>query len=211
MRDITDAEVRRYKVADLQPNDGQLECIGVHANPRTIDENQYKNLVKSLKNKNLTGVLPLKVFEHDGFPYVLGGNMRLRAMQEIGIKEVQCIVVPGDADAETLNEIIIKDNATFGDWNIDALANWNEPLADWGVELPEEPNPDEFGTDFELPDGEKAGFQQMTFVLADEQAEHIKQALAITKESAEAEMFGNKNSNGNALYQLVLEWESARK
>ena len=136
MRDILDAEYRRFKVADLRLNEGQLECIGVHANPRLINDAQYKKLVVSLKNKNLTGVLPLKVYEHDGEWYVLGGNMRLRAMLEAAIQETRAIVIPSDTDAETLNEIIIKDNATFGDWDFDALGNWNEPLADWGVDVP---------------------------------------------------------------------------
>lgn len=208
---LTETQTQVISVSELHPNEGQMEAIGVHANPRQISEDDYAKLLYSMKVKNMTGILPLKVFCYNGEWVVLGGNMRLRAMQELGIEKVSCIVVPADTDAETLNEIIIKDNSTFGEWDMDALANWGEPLADWGVELPEEPNPDEFGTDFELPDGEKAGFQQMTFVLADEQAERIKQALAITKESAEAEMFGNKNSNGNALYQLVLEWETARK
>lgn len=123
-------------MADLRPNEGQLESIGVHANPRQISEADYAKLVGSLRQKNLTGVLPLKVYQHDGEWIVLGGNMRLRAMQEIGIEKVSCIVVPEEMDAESLNEIIIKDNSTFGDWDMDALANWNEPLADWGVDVP---------------------------------------------------------------------------
>jgi len=62
---------------------------------------------------------------------------------------------------------------------------------------------DEFGEDFSLPDGDKEPFQQMTFTLADEQAEFIKAKLADLKKSEEfmyIETFGNENSNGNALY-----------
>lgn len=140
--DLTQTQTQVIKVSDLRPNVGELECIGVHANPRQISETDYAKLLTSMRTKNMTGVLPLKVFNHEGTWYVLGGNMRLRAMQELGIEQVSCIVVPDDTDAETLNEIIIKDNATFGEWDMDALANWDEPLADWGVDVPNEKDDD---------------------------------------------------------------------
>ena len=128
------------KVADLHPNDGQLEAIGVHANPRIITDDEYRKLVKSLREDNLTGVLQEKVINYNGEWIVLDGNMRLRALNEVGIEEVQCLVVPEDADAKTIEKIIILSNSTFGQWDMDALANWDAPLADWGVELPKEFN-----------------------------------------------------------------------
>lgn len=85
------------------------------------------------------------------------------------------------------------------------------------IELPPiEPtvNPDEFGEEFSLPEGEKQPFQQMTFILHDEQAAAIKAALAAVKETEEykhAETFGNNNGNGNALYVLAMLWESVKK
>lgn len=123
-------------VGGLRPNTGQMEAIGVHANPRQISESDYAKLLKSMRDKNMTGLLPLKVYQYNGEWIVLGGNMRLRAMQELGIESVSCIVVPEGTDAETLNEFIIKDNSTYGNWDMDALANWDEPLDDWGVDVP---------------------------------------------------------------------------
>jgi hypothetical protein len=73
---------------------------------------------------------------------------------------------------------------------------------------------DEFGTDFSLPDGDKAPFQQMTFTLADEQATQIKNAIADIKQTDEykyAETMGNENSNGNALYLIIMQWAEQRK
>ena len=125
------------KVADLHPNDGQLEAIGVHANPRIITDEEYRKLVKSLREDNLTGVLQEKVINYNGEWIVLDGNMRLRALREVGIEEVQCLVVPEDADAKTIEKIIILSNSTFAQWDMDALANWDAPLADWGVDVPE--------------------------------------------------------------------------
>jgi len=75
-------------------------------------------------------------------------------------------------------------------------------------------NPDNFGEGFSLPDGDKAPFQQMTFTLADQQAEQIKNAIADIKQTEEykyAETMGNENSNGNALYLIVMQWAEQRK
>jgi hypothetical protein len=63
----------------------------------------------------------------------------------------------------------------------------------------------DFGEDFSLKDGDKSGFQQMTFTFSDEQAEKIKECLKIVNE--ESENFGNKNSNGNKLFAIVAQWE----
>jgi len=73
---------------------------------------------------------------------------------------------------------------------------------------------EDFGTDFILPDGDKAPFQQMTFTLADEQAEQIKNAINNIKQTDEykyAETMGNENSNGNALYLIIMQWAEQRK
>ena len=85
-----------------------------------------------------------------------------------------------------------------------------------GVEVVESFTNDseDFGTDFSLPDGDKAPFQQMTFTLADEQAEQIKNAIADIKATEEykyCETLGNENSNGNALYLIVAQWAEQRK
>ena len=72
----------------------------------------------------------------------------------------------------------------------------------------------QFGTDFSLPDGDKAPFQQMTFTLADEQATQIKNAIADIKKTEEykySETMGNENSNGNALYLIIMQWAEQRK
>jgi hypothetical protein len=65
-----------------------------------------------------------------------------------------------------------------------------------------------------LASGDKSPFQQMTFTLADEQAEQIKNAIADIKKTEEykyVETFGNENSNGNSLYLIVMQWAEQRK
>ena len=133
---ITEIKTITLPLSSLHENTGQIE--GVHANPRVLRDEKYRALVKSLKEDNLTGVLPLKIYDNGGEWVVLGGNMRLKALQEIGAKECACIVIPQETPAETLNKIVIVDNSTFGEWDMDALANeWDAAaLKDWGADVP---------------------------------------------------------------------------
>jgi hypothetical protein len=65
-----------------------------------------------------------------------------------------------------------------------------------------------------LADGDKSPFQQMTFTLADEQATQIKNAIAdikLTDEYKYMETLGNENSNGNALYLIIMQWAEQKK
>jgi 16S rRNA G966 N2-methylase RsmD len=81
---------------------------------------------------------PLVVFtDVDNKYVVLGGNMRLKACKEIGLKEIP-IIVADEWTEEQKNEFLIKDNVGFGEWDWDSLANeWDaEKLDDWGLDLP---------------------------------------------------------------------------
>jgi hypothetical protein len=146
---------------------------------------------------------------------VLGGNMRLKACKEAGIKEV-AIIKADDLTDEQQKQFIIKDNVGFGEWDWGMLANeWNaEDIESWGLDIPGFDNVDDLGENFSLPDGDKAPFQQMTFTLADEQAEQIKNSIEEIKHTEEykyAEKMGNENSNGNALYLIIMQWAEQRK
>jgi hypothetical protein len=142
--------------------------------------------------------------------------MRLKACLEVGLKEI-FIVQANDLTEQQKDEFIVKDNVGFGVWDWDLLANeWDaEKLTDWGLDLPIYFNDsDELGTDFNLPEGDKAPFQQMTFTLADEQAEQIKNAITDIKQTEEykyCETLGNENTNGNALYLIIMQWAEQRK
>ena len=72
-------------------------------------------------------------------------------------------------------------------------------------------SPEDYGTEFNLKEGDKEPFQQMTFTLADEQAEFIKSQLELSKQLGECETFGNTNTNGNALFNIVQQWAGVRK
>lgn len=211
-------DITHIKTSDCVLNTGQLE--GLPQNPRQWTKDEVDNLAKSLtETPELFEARPLLVYPHEGKYIVLGGNMRLTAAKQNKAKEVPAIVFQEDTPTEKLREIVVKDNGSFGSWDYDALANeWDDlPLTEWGVpawDTDSSVSPDDFGTEFSLPDGDKSPFQQMTFVLADTQAEGIKKALGEAKSLTDyqfIETFGNNNTNGNALYLVVKQWEDARK
>jgi hypothetical protein len=183
-------------------------------NPRLIKDDKFKKLVNSIKEfPQMLELRPIVVDENN---IILGGNMRHKACIEAGLKEVY-IVQAKDLTELQKDEFIVKDNVGFGEWDWDILANeWDtEKLTDWGLSLPVYFNDsDELGTDFNLPEGDKAPFQQMTFTLADEQAEQIKNAITDIKQTEEykyCETLGNENTNGNALYLIIMQWAEQRK
>ena len=100
------------------------------------------------------------------------------------------------------------------DWS--ELANsWDtELLEEWGLDIIGFSDVEDLGEGFSLPDGNKSPFQQMTFTLADEQCVQIKNAIEEIKRTEEykyAETMGNENSNGNALYLIIMQWAEQKK
>jgi DNA modification methylase len=124
-------------------------------NPRFIKDDKYKKLVKSIKD--FPEMLELRPIIVDDFMIVLGGNMRLRACKEAGLKEVP-IIKAINLTPEQQKEFIIKDNVGYGEWDWDILANqWDEnQLNDWGLDVPVF-NFEDLGTaeedNFDVPDG----------------------------------------------------------
>jgi ParB-like chromosome segregation protein Spo0J len=99
----------------LVPNTGQI--ADVPKNPRLIRDERFKQLCKSLQEDDLTGVEPCKVVPFGDKFVVLGGNMRYRALKEIGAKDVSCIVVPDGTPAKVLRKIVQIDNSQFGEYD----------------------------------------------------------------------------------------------
>ena len=181
-------------------------------NPRAIRKDQLDKLVKSLRE--FPEMLEARPIVVDPDFVVLGGNMRLKAAQLAGLTEVPVYVASWEEAKH--KEFIIKDNLAFGEWDWDMLANkWDaEELNEWGLDTWQpDLDGDDLSDEFSLPDGEKEPFQSLTFTLADEQAEVVRNALANAKALDEfkyIETMGNSNQNGNALYFLVSQWEGQK-
>jgi DNA modification methylase len=103
-------------------------------NPRVIKNDKFKKLVKSIQE--FPEMLKLRPIVVDENMIVLGGNMRLKASKEAGLKEVWVEVAEGLTE-EQKKEFIVKDNVGFGDWEWDMLANeWvSVQLAEWGLDV----------------------------------------------------------------------------
>jgi DNA modification methylase len=118
---------RSVPIGDVKPNPD---------NPRHIKDDKFKKLVQSIRD--FPQMLALRPIVVNADLVVLGGNMRLKACQAAGLREVP-IVQADELTPEQQREFIIKDNVGFGEWEWDTLANeWDaEQLAAWGLDLPE--------------------------------------------------------------------------
>ena len=182
-------------------------------NPRIIKNDKFKKLVKSIQE--FPEMLKLRPIVVDEDMMVLGGNMRLKASKDAGLKEVWIEVAEGLTE-EQKKEFIVKDNVGFGEWEWDMLANeWDSvQLAEWGLDVWQNEDDIETTDEFTLPDGEKSNLEQITYTLSSEQSNIIKEAvqeIKYTEEYKFVETFGNENGNGNALYLLIQQWVEQKK
>ena len=108
-------------------------------NPRQIKKEKFDKLINSVRTfPDMLNKRPLVVYTNeDGKYVVLGGNMRLKACRQIGLKEIP-IIIADEWTEEQRNEFLIKDNVSFGEWEWDTLANeWDTNKLDkWGLDLP---------------------------------------------------------------------------
>jgi len=133
-----------------------VKTTDIHANennPRILKDDKFKKLVQSIKD--FPEMLEIRPIVVNNDMMVLGGNMRLKAIQEIGLKEIP-IIKAENLTEEQQREFLIKDNVGFGEWDWDALANdWDaDELKDWGMDLPTDFNPEILEAeedDFEVP------------------------------------------------------------
>ena len=122
-------------------------------NPRILKDDKFVKLTQSIKDfPQMLDIRPIVVNDD---MVVLGGNMRLKACKEAGLKEVPVIKV-NDLTEEQQREFIIKDNVGFGEWDWDLLANeWDtDLLEDWGLDI------DFAGDDDKYNDQERVELQE---------------------------------------------------
>lgn len=123
-------------------------------NPRLIKDDKFAKLVQSIKD--LPQMLAIRPIVVNSDMVVLGGNMRLKACKEAGLKEVP-IIIADNLTEEQQREFLIKDNVSGGEWDWQMLANdWDtEQLNDWGLDIPNfEPDQvlEAVEDDYEIPD-----------------------------------------------------------
>ena len=167
-------KVDKVKISEVKTNP---------KNPRLIKDDKFRKLVKSIQEfPQMLELRPIVVDENN---IVLGGNMRLKACKEAGLKEVFIVKAENLTELQK-DEFIVKDNVGFGEWDWDMLANeWDaELLNDWGLFVPEMPTEvdysilDDQDLDNELSDmadGVKKAIQ------IEFEAEHYEEAAELVK------------------------------
>lgn len=204
--------VQRIPMRDLALNTGQVE--GLAANPRQWTGEDVRRIAASLRETpELFEMRPIIAVPQGRKYVILAGSLRYCGAKENGDKDAPVIVVPEGTDVRKLQEIVIKDNGSFGAWDMDALANeWDDlPLPEWGVPAwngEPDVSPDDFGDEFNLPDGDKKT-NEITFYFSPEQKSFVEDMLEQVNVQ-EGETFGNKNKRANAIYTIVKEWAEQR-
>ena len=122
------------------------------SNPRTIKDENFKKLVKSITDfPQMLNIRPIVVNKD---MIILGGNMRYKACVEAGIKKIP-VIIADDLTPEQEREFLIKDNISGGDWDYDLLKNdWDiQQLTDWGMDVPDfKVEAEAQEDDYEIPD-----------------------------------------------------------
>jgi ParB-like chromosome segregation protein Spo0J len=104
-------------------------------NPRLIKDDKFAKLVQSIKD--LPQMLDIRPIVVNSDMVVLGGNMRLKACKEAGLKQVP-IIIADNLTEDQQREFLIKDNVSGGEWDWLMIANdWDaEQLEEWGLDIP---------------------------------------------------------------------------
>lgn len=127
---MSTTKTKKIKLSSIKPNPD---------NPRLIKDDKFYKLVESIKTFG-EKMMPLRPIVIDENKIILGGNMRFKALKELGYKEVPASWVKSanDLSEAQKKEFIIKDNVGFGSWDFDSLANdWDGVLLEeWGLDMP---------------------------------------------------------------------------
>ena len=127
---------KRIPLSLLDFNTGQIP--GLPANPREWTDHELKRLAKSLKETpELAEARGCIVVPLGSRFVVLGGNLRLAAAKHLKWPDIMCAVLPEDTKVAKLKEIVLKDNSSFGSWDLSMLrADWSDvDFGDWGISV----------------------------------------------------------------------------
>ena len=129
-------EFKRIALTELDFNTGQIP--GLPSNPREWTDLEIKRLAKSMKNTpELVEARGCIVVPYEGRYVVLGGNLRLAAAKYLKWPDIMCAILPEGTKVGKLKEIVLKDNSSFGSWDLSMLrADWSDvDFGDWGIEV----------------------------------------------------------------------------
>ena len=216
--------IEKLKISDVKANPN---------NPRIIKDDKFKKLVQSIKD--FPQMLELRPIVVNDDMIVLGGNMRLKACKEAGLKLVP-VIKASDLTPEQQAEFIVKDNVGFGEWDYELLLNAYDSadLEAWGVDLPELPEneieakeddyeiPDELETDIVLGDlfeigehrllcGDSTKKEQWEIVMDQREADMVMTdpPYNVNYEGGTGLKIMNDKMSNNSFYDFLFDFYSA--
>lgn len=195
----------RCKAHQSEPIDRLTEFQG---NLKRLSEKNREKLIGSICNRGF--IAPLFVWDDHGEWKLLDGHQRIKTLLWMREKGWNIPMLPVDVieadDEQDAKKKLLAITSQYGEFDIDGYMEFTSDIevedcvrlvdGEWsqdGIDC---------ATDFpELKDGDKEPFQQMTFTLADEQAEIVKEAIRKAQEEG-CESEANQNRNGNALAMI---------
>lgn len=194
------------------------DLIPYARNSRTHSDAQVTKIAASIKEFGFLN--PVIV---DGENGIVAGHGRVMAAKKLGMDEVPVVEASHLTDAQR-RAYIIADNklALNASWDEEMLRVEFAELTEAGFDLDltgfslDEIGALGFDNDSaldampSLPDGEKEPYQQKTFILHDEQAAIVDDAVTLARTNPLADTGINENSNGNALALICGQWLEAR-
>ena len=128
-------KTQQVALSKLHLNTGQIP--DVPKNPRFVKDERFEALKKSIQDDpEMLELRELVAYDNDGELVIVGGNMRYRAMKDLGFKDAPVKILPKETEAKKIRAFIIKDNVQFGqnDWDILGNEFEVEELMDFGLE-----------------------------------------------------------------------------
>lgn len=196
--------IQRVPISAVKPNP---------TNPRVIKDDRFKRLVESITAfPKMLEIRPI-VVNHEMI--ILGGNMRLRACQEAGLKTIP-IIKADDLTEEQQKQFIIKDNVGFGEWDWNALANeWDDKsLSEWGLSEMKYWTPQDGADEKDEMSNVKAGKHTDDYAFDYVMGDVKKFEIFVTKDEYESFMVGlnklkddlSKDNNSDAIIQYITDY-----
>lgn len=146
---------------------------------------------------------------------IIAGHTRYKAALQLGLQKIPCVIAD-DLTKEQVKAFRLADNKVgeIAEWDFNMLESEIAEIEDIDMGLfnfdTDAIDSEDFGENFQLPDGEKPEICTMSFTLHQRQKELVEYALDTVQDEI-TETFGNNNKNGNALYEVIRQWAEQRK
>ena len=199
-------EIVKININDLKPYE---------KNAKLHPREQIEQIKKSIEQFGMND--PIGVWGDENV--IVEGHGRLEALKELGFSEVECIRLDHLTDEERKAYTLAHNKLTMNsDFDLDILQEELDNLdtidmGEFGFDIGVFDS-DEYGTEFELPEGDKTSLTTISFSFSQEQADYVNEILKKMKGTPEFKDFcydENNNSNGNALFLIIKQWEEQKK